>query len=169
MRLQGPQGDSLELRIVNYQFQKLKNEILNRTVSDDYDANWLDIEINACARGRSWKTIEPCLLTWEVSSLAKWLEACAEGKADPLETHFIEPVLKFVVVDQSSTSRKLRVYFELESRPSWAPMQHFPDTDLWAELEGGPDELRDWAADLRQQLIGFPIRYVEGKNKPGSV
>jgi hypothetical protein len=154
----------LELRIVNYQFRTLKDQLMGREITDDHDANWLDIEISACARGRSWKTIEPCLLTWEVERLAKWLEGLAEGGTQEIEPEFVEPVLRFVVADHPSVRRRLRVYFELESRPSWAPSKGYPNEDFWIELEGGPDELRSWAADLRQQLARFPIRHVQGED-----
>jgi sugar lactone lactonase YvrE len=108
MQLRGIDAQSVELHIAGYQFPDL--------AAVEYDSNWLTIEGQVRhPRGR-WSFRDPCLLTSEVSRLATWLDALAQGKPESDEIGFIEPNLSFRVV-RSAAFAVLRVYFELEARP----------------------------------------------------
>ena len=139
----------LELNIVGYEFPELENE--------PYDSDWLNITIRVEHPRGSWTSTDPSLLTDEVERLAEWLEAVADGQSVDVEASFLEPNLNFVLVD-SDGAKKVRVYFELESRPSWAAASWAGLADLWVEFAVVPEVLRSAAASLRSQLKRFPPR-----------
>lgn len=150
MRLKGTGDDEFELKLVGYEFPHLE---------DEHDSNWLRVGVAATAGGRSWRTIDSCLLTYEVAAFISWLDALANGDRTEHSIGFMEPNLEFEVQDGPSTDPIcLRVYFELECRPGWAPWQPAGARDIWAELALSADDLRQWAADLREQLGRFPPR-----------
>src|SRR5438128_6537496 len=148
MLLSGPLATEFEMNVVGYQFPHLENA--------EYDSDWLNIKIRVQLAQGSWTATDPSLLTWELASLAEWLESIAEGKPVALEESFLEPNLRFELSE--GETKRLRVYFELESRPAWAPYDGAGMDDLWAELIVKPEELRQAAASLRDDLNRFPIR-----------
>jgi hypothetical protein len=142
-------GDtSFELHIVGYEFPTEEH--------DDYDSNWLRVRIDVRLPRGGWTSTDSCLLTWEVSRLGTWLDAIAHGDVAEPEQDFIEPNLRFELLKTSS--KHLRIYFELECRPSWAPSDGVAMNDLWAEFEVTSDELKQAATSLRNQLKQFPVR-----------
>jgi len=140
--------DHLRLEIVGYQFAAAK---------DAWDANWLRVHVRASVDGREWDSIDPCLLTSEVSEIAVWLEYLADGMdVAPLE--FLEPELVFDLVGRDGDLIRLRVWFAGGLRPSWAPYDAMPSRDLAAEIAVTREELTRAAADLREQVRRFPDR-----------
>jgi hypothetical protein len=135
MRLASKDGQMFEMRIVGYQFPHLE------TV--EYDSNWLIIAGDVIHPNGSWRFSDPCLLTYEGKRLASWMESIAEG--EPVESicGFIEPNLQFRAV-LGVDLRVLRVYFELEARPKWAP-KRAPKDDLWVEFPVAEVDLRSTA------------------------
>jgi len=85
MRVSGPTGDDLSLGIGGWRFPSIEY--------DQYDSNWLLIDVSATVRGRSWTTRDPCLLTWEVADLIAWLDSLATGGQVEQELDFMEPNL----------------------------------------------------------------------------
>lgn len=142
MALQGPKGDEFGLRIAGYQFPHIQDE--------EYDANWLVMEIVATARRRSWQARDPCLLTWELAGPLDWLEAIAAGRSSRRALHFIEPNLRSGLAGTGTGRIRLEVCFALEWKPDGAKPPGVGE--LCAEAECGPDELRAWVAGLREQL-----------------
>ena len=157
MRLPGPNGDEFELRIAAYQFPEIDYE--------EYDANWLVVETLATARGRRWQSHDACLLTWEVAWLADWVEAIAARNTLEAVLDFTEPNLRFELEPGTTERIRLRVYFEVECRPEWAPARAAGMNDLWVELECSPSDLRTWAATLREQRAQFPPRAGVGTTR----
>ena len=130
MRLAGESGDRLEVELIGYQFG-------TATPTDAWDANWLQVRIEAEVAGRRWEATDPCLLTDKVARLSGWLAALAEGvEVAPID--FIEPNLSFEVAGRSGEQVHVRAWFELELRPAWA-------------AKGFVGE-RDFAADSRSRL-----------------
>jgi hypothetical protein len=148
MLLKGSDGEEFEMEVAGYQFPHLEQE------QDDSD--WLKIKISVRLREGSWTSTDPSLLTWELTSLAQWLESIAEGASVESEESFLEPNLRFEITQ--SEAKTLRVYFELESRPPWAPSDGAGMDDLFAEFAVNPDDLRDAASSLREDLKRFPVR-----------
>ena len=149
MRLCGPDGQSVELRVVGYQFPDLAEA--------EYDSNWLRIEGNVIHPRGQWSFRDPCLLTYEVSRLADWLDAVARNDPSADEIGFIEPNLSFRVI-RSDASTLLCVYFELESRPTWAEARAAGANDIWVQFPVDELALRQAARSLRQQLTAYPQR-----------
>lgn len=150
MHLRASDGSAFRLAILGYEFPETEHDL--------HDANWLRIHIDvACPRGR-WEATSPCLLTWEVTRLANWLEAADAGEAVDPEAGFTEPNLLFRLVGERPGSRNLRLYFELEFRPEGSPSSECPQEDLWVEFPLREVNLRAGAAALRSQLARFPER-----------
>jgi hypothetical protein len=141
-------SNRLELKIVAYQFPGQ-----NR---DEYDNNWLLVLISVDHPKGSWTSIDACLLTWEAERLAKWLRLLAEGSNVENEKDFIEPNLRFEILN--APNRKLRVYFELECRPTWAPADGAGMDDLWIDFDPKQMDLRAAADSLDEDLKKFPQR-----------
>jgi hypothetical protein len=149
MRLVGPDRQSLELRICGYQFPACE--------TDDYDSNWLIVEGTVAHPRGEWAFRDPCLLTYEASRLADWLESLSRSDPSSKEESFIEPNLSFRKVE-SPTGCRLRVYFELESRPSWAASNSAGEEDLWVEFPINELDMRRAAIALQEQLQIYPQR-----------
>jgi len=147
MLLSGEDSNRIELTVVGYQFPSVENE--------EYDSDWLSITIRVNHPRGTWTSTDSCLLTWEVARLAEWLAAIANGDDAVDEEDFIEPNLRFQLLDNRS---RLRVYFELECRPSWAPSDGAEMNDLWVDLNVNAQELRNAASSLHAALERFPIR-----------
>jgi hypothetical protein len=148
MLLKGTEGTEFELKVIGYQFPDLENE--------EYDSDWLSIHLRVVHQRGTWTSIDPSLLTWEVSSLAEWLQSISRGESVDEEESFLEPNLSFQLTGNGA--RKLRVYFELESRPEWAPYDGSSREDLWLEFELDPVQLRNAVASLREALQRYPVR-----------
>src|SRR4051812_43563925 len=99
MNFKGSNGTSLELKIVGYQFPALATE--------EYDSNWLQIQIRATIPEGSWTTTDPCLLTYEAAELADWFDAVHEGRASDDVLGFLEPNLRFEI--RGNGARTLRI------------------------------------------------------------
>jgi hypothetical protein len=161
VEFRGRLGDSVSLRIAGYQCPEITD--------DRWDSNWLLVDLAATVHGRSWTSRDACLLTWEVNWLADWLEAVAKREeADP-DCGFLEPDLLIELHERSGDVAHLRVYFESQSRPSWAPCDSADMQDLWAQVSAAPQDLMQAARELREELKSFPVRAGVGEsmNRPG--
>src|SRR5262245_27761306 len=118
MHLSAPDGQSIELRIVGYQFP---------------DSNWLTVEGSVCHPSGNWSFRRSCLLTYEVLPLADWLEAIGTGTQERPSVLLTEPNLYFQLWE-GGEGVALRVYFELECRPAWAARKSAGELDLWVEF-----------------------------------
>src|SRR5436190_20460131 len=119
MRLGAENGNSFEFSIVGYQFPD---------ADEMWDANWLLIRVDVRTEDAAWCKTDPCLLTADVAALADWLED-PEG-----ELAFMEPNLAFECLERDGSDARLRVWFELESRPDWAPSRTAGERDVKVEL-----------------------------------
>jgi hypothetical protein len=149
MLFRGSDGQSFELRILGYQFPRQADEF--------WDANWLTTEIRVTHAEGGWSATDPMLLTHEAIALAEWFEALAEGASPSGERTFTEPNIAFKLINGES-GPTLRVYFEVEARPSWAPTRRAGSEDLWVEFPLSEIDLASAAESLRQQLEQFPQR-----------
>ena len=153
MLLSGDDSNEVELKVVGYQFPQLEHE--------EYDSDWLRIHIRVTHPRGTWSSTDACLLTWEAAGLANWLHAIANGESVDEEESFMEPNLRFHLLENGS---KLRLYFELECRPSWAPSDGAGMDDLWVDLDANSQQLVNAAESLRADLERFPVRVGFGAN-----
>jgi hypothetical protein len=147
------QDASFYLTILGYQYPDAAGE--------PYDANWLSIHVEASGPEGAWTGTDPCLLTYEATRLADWLEAVADGtNADPAIS-FLEPVLLFRLLENDQ-GKTLRVHFGNLINPSWRQLSssHSPgaNPDLWLDFPLAATDLAGAAQSLRQQLKRYPDR-----------
>ena len=151
MILRGRDLSEFELEVADYQFPGFSGDV--------FDFNWLIVEGRvAPADERAWEFRDPALLTWEVERLSNWLGALASGQAVEDGEEFVEPNLRFEVVERGGDTITIRVYFELESRPPWFFVDAAGMDDLWIDLRVDRDDLRAAAEGLRRDLAKFPAR-----------
>jgi len=150
MKLTLADGTSFTLTIVGYQYPQL--------ATAPYDSNWLTIRIDATNPQGTWSATDPCLLTYEVSRLADWLDAIATGKVAKATCGFIEPCLLFRLDGDASGHQELRIYLELEPRPPWSGSKLAGQEDLWLTFPLSAIDLAVAASMLRQQLERYPQR-----------
>lgn len=148
MEILSKNGDFFRLFIINYQFPYIDNA--------HHDSNWLVIKIEASHQNRKWTAIDSCLLTYEVEELANWFENLAKGNNKKAKIEFLEQSLEFHLIDELS-KQYLRIYFELELRPEWAPWNGFME-DLWLDFSILELDFNSLASSLRQQLKKYPQR-----------
>ena len=119
MRLSNDNGDFFELEIAGYQFPKNSD--------DQWDSNWLNIAGKVSLDGRAWKFLDPCLLTWEVARISDWLLKKSRGEKTMTNVGFTEPNLEI----DCFSDQTIRIFFELEARPEWAPCDGAGMMDLY--------------------------------------
>ena len=152
MRLRGREGNELALSIVGYQFPD--------EAVDPWDSNGLLVSVRVASARGTWEVVDPCLTTWETRRLASWLAAVAQGRMRGAVATLTEPNLSIrATVDLPTAPARvgLRICFELENRPPWAPTVA-GGRNLCVDLDVGRPEIGDAAADLRKDLARFPRR-----------
>jgi hypothetical protein len=158
MELHGPNSDSFEMRVIGYH---------SAPSSDDRDSNRLRVYTRASFDGHAWTVIHPILQTWEILELAEWLDALATSSPPKPDLKFLEPNVSVQVERWSEERMLLRVCFERDHRPVWLEAKSAPG-EVFVELECTPEELKEWAADLRQQIEKFPLRGSRAAKNPAS-
>lgn len=138
------------LNIVDYQYPHHETGY--------WDANWLFIEVEARHPKGSWTVVSPCLLTFEIENLAQWFEQAVQGTNRWQEIAFTEPSLKFELVQRGENLRALRIYFEIDVRPTWAYSRRARLEDLWVEFTLDEINLSEAANHLRELLKKYPQR-----------
>ncbi|OAI41567.1 hypothetical protein AYO38_00610 [bacterium SCGC AG-212-C10] len=158
-RLDSRYGEWFSITALSYQFRDLS------TLRFDYDANWLNIELQANFGRMKWSADAPCLLTWEVSGMVTWIEALAEGSLSTADQWLaIEPCLSMEVGSVDSHPRELVVAFEQEYSPMWqGRYEDLKREETWwspfrIRLFVTPGALTAFAAGLREDLERFPRR-----------
>ena len=148
MEIRGPNSDSFQVRVIGYH---------SAPSGDDRESNLLRVYSRASFDGHAWTVIHPSLHTWEILELADWLETLAVSVPPRPEIKFLVPNISLEAQLWSEESVRLRVYFEREHRPIWLESSG-AGSEVFIELECTPEELKEWAGDLRQQLEKFPLR-----------
>jgi hypothetical protein len=75
-----------KLVIVGYQFENAQ---------EFYDANWLNVKIEASDENYSWSAVDSCLLTVELKELHAWLKSVDDSCKDATSIDFMEGELRF--------------------------------------------------------------------------
>lgn len=78
----------VELTVLGYQYPAITD--------DEWDSNWLNIQIHAQDERGSWTATDPCLLTTDLTYLAEWFEATASRQSQQ-RINFLEPNLAFEI------------------------------------------------------------------------
>ena len=148
MRLSDSSGNEFRLVILRYQHPDLHE--------DQWDSNWLVVtgEVTT-ASGQRWRFSEPCVTTFELESLAEWLEGLVAKGTAPSDFAFTEPNLKFAYTPWPGRALQLTLRHE-SAPPSATDVERQSGVTLEFRLrEGEPAAL---AAEIRDALSDFPVR-----------
>jgi hypothetical protein len=148
MLFTGVDNQTVELRIVNYQFPKIND--------GTWDANWLNIHLIVKSSVGNWETVDACLITWEVHSLITWLDQLSNNKS-PIdsEMNFTEPNISFQLLNEYNSEKKtFRIKFDLDCRPRSAT----DDKEYYVDIIADSQELERLALELKKELAKFPER-----------
>ncbi len=150
MELSAP-GAYFRLTLLGYQYPDAEGE--------PYDANWLQVRVDAAGPQGAWSVTDPCLLTREVAALADWLEQLPAGRSTPAIS-FLEPALLFRLGAHQNDQRFLRIHFGSLVHPAWsssaAPARQ--NSDRWLDFPLDRLNLPAAAGSLRSQLRKYPAR-----------
>jgi hypothetical protein len=148
MVIKGLNNQTVELKITNYQFP----ESLDR----DLDGNWLNIYLKVDSVQGKWQTVDPSLTTWEVQDLIDWFkDLSCDSNPKWNNTEFTEPNISFHLLnDFKLSNKKIRIKFNLESRPNSAK----DDNDYYVDFVVDNMELRRIASELTTELEKYPLR-----------
>src|SRR5712692_4067944 len=112
-RLTDSLGRFLDLEIVRYQF----DPVGNRAADNDFDANWLMIQMTADDGHRRWSVTDPAFRTTELHVLIRWLRAWAD-RVPYTESDFEgeEPNLR-LEAHAADEAILIRAFFRMEFDP----------------------------------------------------
>lgn len=147
MKFKAVKQQSIELRIVGYQFPE---------ATDELDRNWLNISVKVDTGQENWEAEDPSLLTWELRSMVHWFERLTEGKK-PRYKHlaFTEPNLSFKLLNRSTEPlKRIRILFDMELRPR--PPQE--GRSYFVDIVADNTELHRIARELEKELACHPER-----------
>lgn len=122
---------------------------------DPWESNSLLVAVRVVSARGTWEVVDPCLTTWEAARLASWLTAVAVGPSGGTRS-LAEPNLS-VEVTPSEGRMAVRMCFELERRPPWAPTIK-GGRDLCVDLDVSRADVVVAAARLRDDVRRFPRR-----------
>jgi hypothetical protein len=148
MIFSGIDNQSVELRIINYQFPESSEA--------DWDSDWLSIYINVKSNIGHWQTVDPSLTTWEFSDLVNWFNDLSLNKEPEYKyQRFTEPNLSFELLNSfDSLEKKIRIRFALELRPQSAP----DEKEYFVDCLADNIQLLKIASDLKLELYRYPER-----------
>lgn len=145
-------SQTVEFRIVNYQFPDIDD--------GDWDGNWLLIYLNVKSDFGNWQTTDPSLTTWDVQYLIDWFTTIStDGQPEENPLEFIEPNLSFWFIRTENNTKKIRIKFDLESRPKSAD----DNTKYYVDGMWTNQELEILANELKNELAKFPERGQKSK------
>ncbi len=165
MLLKDSEGSEFELIVIGYGFPQI--------INDYYDSNSMNIRIRVRNSRGPWDRTGHFLNAFELRQLAIWLDAVAVeapminretlrevGRNPPKgfpnlrlfdSLEFTEPNLRFVLVERETDSTIIRVFFELEARPPWAPANFVGLEDVWVNLHVSDKDLK--AAPVHVRMV----------------
>jgi len=149
MIFKGTDNQTVELKIVNYEFPNNKN-------GDYYDNNWLNVFIKVDSKVGKWQTTDPSLLTGEVMELITWFSYLSENRAVRYTLmEFMEPNLSFELISKyDSEIKNIRIHFKLESRPQSAT----DDREYFVDCKLNKNDLKQIVVDLSKEIEKYPER-----------
>jgi len=150
MKLSGCDGISFELTITGYEFPDIEQDI--------YDADWLNVHTKVSHPLGSWSAQYPCLFTYEVEWLARWLEKIASHPAVPDTRFFTEPNLAFSLFSKNDGEQMLQVNLSHEMAPPWLGSEDEAIEGLSIDFRLRELDLTGAAQSLCEALKRYPPR-----------
>ena len=103
MILRGAGDTTLELTVLGYQYPDV--------TGGGWDANWLIVRGSVKTAEHEWTFADPCLTTWELQHLVRWMESIGGADAHPTVA-FTEPCLAFSYEPAPAASIRVRLSSE---------------------------------------------------------
>ncbi|MBE0698114.1 MAG: hypothetical protein IH586_14430 [Anaerolineaceae bacterium] len=146
-------GSYFHLELLGYKYADAEGE--------PYDANWLLVRVDAVGPQGAWSVTDPCLLTYEATSLVEWLAAVGSDAMAAPAISFLEPGLLFRQVEREGGEKFLRIHFGSLVHPGWASIPLAPgvNPDLWLDFPLAEIDLSAAATALKKQVERYPRRY----------
>jgi hypothetical protein len=146
-------GSFFHLELLGYKYPDAEGE--------PYDANWLLVRVDAAGPQGAWSVTDPCLLTYEATRLADWLESLAKGTRAAPALSFLEPSLLFRQVEREGGEKFLRIHFGSLVHPGWASEAPAAgvNPDLWLDFPLAEIDLTAAAKSLKAELKRYPRRW----------
>ena len=145
----GADDHSFSLRLDRYQFPHIKK---------GHDANWLVVSVSARNdEGDDWERRVPCLLTWELVWIRKWLAKVASTSNAKSEVSFLEPDLKLAFL----RAEPCRYHFSVAL--TWGLSRTMDERPSVIHLEVSQSELWRALEQLDRAIEQFPSRGEVGK------
>nr|WP_145227085.1 hypothetical protein [Rudaeicoccus suwonensis] len=120
------------------------------------------------SNGEGWSFSDPCLTTWEASSIAEWLRQVATGSAQPSAFPsedderlqiFTEPNLALSLETRVQGRVTIRVHISVQSLPPWLTADHDKDLfDYFVSLNVSEADLQGAIDDWASEIAAFPNR-----------
>ncbi len=120
MIFNGINDQSVELRIINYQFPEITN--------CEYDSNWLLMFLKVESRDGNWEIVDPFLLVRELKTMIEWFEKLSHDvETDSSSLVFIEPNLEFKLIKKTKAEKHLKIIFNLapQHENAYEHKEHF--------------------------------------------
>ena len=144
------QNEAIVLQIVGYQFPE---------VSEDYDANWLNISFEIRTPEFQWQICNPCLLTWDVLRLVSWLrKAVTRDDLSFKEFTGMENDFSIRYTTKSDAQCELRITLQHGCIPLDILNREDTDTKLHLSFKLTNKELKRLADSTENAITSFPPR-----------
>lgn len=150
MRITSLDGDSIELRIVGYQFPD------SGFSPGDQDANWLVVSGHVRQGDESWSFRDPSLMTWEAQQLVSWLQYASHSRPEQID--FIEPNISFEVTRSGGDEIVITLTLRGEAAPPSIAEPDRWDLGCAMVLRVSRSSLSGAAREWERDLAGFPVR-----------
>ncbi len=155
MTFTGIDNQTVELKIINYQYPKI--------IDGDWDSNWLNIYIKVNSKLGHWETVDPSLTTWDFKRLIQWFDNLSNNtRPECLDICFLEPNISFELTNNfDSEIKAIKIKFDLEFRPQSA----IEDIEYFVEFIADNNIIKNIVSDLKKELEKYPERKPTHNNR----
>ncbi len=157
-------GKKIQIDILDYEFPNREDtggipteEQLEAMGGRDYDANWLNVGFECYDEKYEWKTVDPCLLSWELEDIMTWFVNMAEGREEnnnSPQMFFTEPCVGIYQRKLDDDHFKFRFALAYEV----APPEEYRNGEYYMDFVLSREELAAIADSIAAAAAAFPVR-----------
>ena len=151
MKLTGQDNSQFAFSVAGYQFPE---------IAEDYDANWLNVDISVSKSQVKWQEQSACFLTWDVIRFIQWLNKINVGEELPYKEFVtLDFDIEFDYRGESRNTHQFRILFEHGLRPDWAGKNYSGlKRDLFVDVSLTSEEIQGIIEILKETAKSFPPR-----------
>lgn len=116
------------------------------------DVDAMVIAFRVATGDEDWEETAPSINTFELDTLADWLDSVASGSHDEAEVDLLGPELNFQVVKDTRDWVQIRIRFRLDDRPEEMAMDAETTEARHVDLRLTREAIAAGAARLREEL-----------------